>query len=309
MRDILDPPDRVILDPVPAREPPPPPPGMDPQRRGGGFPPLNPGYVPGADGSKTWHEDPDNRSDIEVVDDRQPWLAKAGPYGSPGKGKGGRSPQPVGGNRESPYDLTPITTDNFDAGLNLISRGAPRDDGVVRGDGNYGAKGPHTGTDRLATTPYRHRPDLPAATTDLAGTRLDPLNQYKLHRRPMISQPGNPALAHSSFDPALSWLATSRDDGVVRGDGNYGTKGEENMPPLAHSSLGGGISREPMPTPLQQPQGPEVGIAGLGRPDHGYQAQQQPAPAHVYRPGGIMNGYRGSPGKANGGIVSAYRQR
>jgi hypothetical protein len=98
---------------------------------------------------------------------------------------------------------------------------------------------------------------------------------------------------------------------------------------------------QPMPTPLQQPQGPEVGIAGLGgpRPEYGrgpqpgsygspgkgmrpqpygggfgggfggYQAQQQPAPAHVYRPDGIMNGYRGSPGKANGGIVSAYRQR
>ena len=48
---------------------------------------------------------------------------------------------------------------------------------------------------------------------------------------------------------------------------------------------------------------------GFGGGFGGYQAQQQPAPAHVYRPGGIMNGYRGSPGKANGGIVSAYRQR
>ena len=167
-------------------------------------------------------------------------------------------------------------------------------------------------------TPDRFSYGIPSGMRDILDPPdrviLDPVpareSTIPPYRRPMISQPGNPTRQKTSApDPALSWLATSRDDGVVRGDGNYGTKGEENMPPLAHSSLGGGISREPMPTPLQQPQGPEVGIAGLGRPDHGYQAQQQPAPAHVYRPDGIMNGYRGSPGKANGGIVSAYRQR
>jgi hypothetical protein len=139
-----------------------------------------------------------------------------GSYGSPGKGKGGRSPQPplseevpsvinaelrAGPGNPYPYagsasegvqgpgDITggphPYASSSMSYDtpeqLEMLLQ-TSRGDGVVRGDGNYGAKGPHTGTDRLATTPYRHRPDLIGIEhgldlhhiTDLAGTRLDP---------------------------------------------------------------------------------------------------------------------------------------